>query len=114
MICSIEIQKFKRFKKRIRIEGLASVNYLVGKNNSGKSSFLQAVLLACLYRNADGSGFLNPRFPENLAAYREYYSNEDISSPIKVVLTDEKKKRILIEGSWINDSSAIHKKSEGD
>ena len=60
------------------------VNYLVGKNNSGKSSFLQAVLLTCLYRNEDGSRFLNSSFPENLAAYREYYSDEDISSPIKV------------------------------
>ncbi len=113
MIHSIEIHKFKRFEEPIRVEGLVPVNYLVGKNNSGKSSFLQAVLLACLYRTENGSGFNNSSFPENLATYKEYYSDQDISSPIRVVLYDGIQQETIVEGSWINDINGLRKSNKG-
>ncbi len=114
MINSIEIQRFKRFERPIRLEGLGRVNYLVGKNNSGKSSFLQAVLLACLYRDENGSHFSNSSFPDNLAALREYYSDEDISSPIRVVLNDGTQEKTIIEGSWRQDGNTIRKINTGE
>lgn len=113
MINNIEIQRFKRFKQPVSLEGLGHVNYLVGKNNSGKSSFLQAVLLACLHRNENGFGFDNSSFPENLATLREHYSDEDISSPIKVVLHDGTQEKTVIEDSWIQDRNRIEKTNKG-
>ncbi len=114
MIDSIEIQRFKRFERPFRLEGLGRINYLVGKNNVGKSSFLQAVLLACLYRNRNGSGFDNSSIPDNLATQREYYSHEDVSSPIKVVFKDETNQQTIIEGSWRQDINRIEKTKKGE
>ncbi len=113
MISNIEIQRFKRFEQPVSLEGLGHVNYLVGKNNSGKSSFLQAVLLACLYRVENGLGFSNSSFPENLAALREYYSDEDILSPIRVVLHNGTQGKTIIEGTWLQQGNRIDKNNTG-
>ena len=114
MISNIEIQRFKRFKQPITLEDLGHVNYLVGKNNSGKSSFLQAVLLACLNRSENGSRFSNSSFPENLAALREYYSDEDILSPIRVVLHNGTQGKTIIESTWTQQGNRIDKNNTGE
>lgn len=114
MIRSIEIQKFKRFKNPIKIKDLSSVNYLVGKNNSGKSSFLQAILLSTLYRNEDGSSFSDVRFPEKFARLKEYFSDEELSNPIKIVLGEENNKEIAIETQWRDNSVFKKKTGEGE
>jgi hypothetical protein len=44
MITSFEIRNFKRFE-RFEVDGLRQVTVLGGKNNTGKSSFLEAVFL---------------------------------------------------------------------
>ncbi|HWU86810.1 MAG TPA: AAA family ATPase [Kofleriaceae bacterium] len=41
-ITSVEIENFRCFQK-LRVEGLARVNLIVGANNSGKTAFLEAV-----------------------------------------------------------------------
>jgi predicted ATP-dependent endonuclease of OLD family len=41
-ISSIDIENFRCFKK-LRVEGLASVNLIVGANNSGKTALLEAI-----------------------------------------------------------------------
>ena len=110
MIHSMEVEKFKTFESPIKIENLSSVNYLVGKNNSGKSSFLQAILLSALYRNEDGSNFFNPNFREKFARLKEYFSNEDLSSPIKVIFGYGNNKAAVIESQW-KDSSVFKKKT---
>jgi ABC-type branched-subunit amino acid transport system ATPase component len=47
LIHSIEIENFRCFKK-LRVENLGRVNLIVGTNNSGKTSLLEAIeLLAC-------------------------------------------------------------------
>ncbi len=45
MIDYLEIQNYKMFE-RLRLDGLGRVNLIVGKNNVGKSSLLEAVFLA--------------------------------------------------------------------
>ncbi len=70
MVDSIEVQKFKKFENPIRIEGLSGVNYLVGKNNAGKSSFLQAVLLSTLYRNEAKTNFSSSGFSFTVRTYQ--------------------------------------------
>lgn len=112
MIKVIELQKFKRFKKSIRLNNLSSVNYLVGKNNSGKSSFLQGILLSTLYRNTDGSNFNNYSVPEEFARMKEYFSNEDLSNPIKTLFSDENNKDIIIKSQWSSDR--INKNKTGE
>jgi AAA15 family ATPase/GTPase len=46
-LTSIQINNFKGLKD-IHIEGCSDVNVFVGKNNSGKSSILHAIEIACL------------------------------------------------------------------
>lgn len=113
MIHSIEIQKFKRFRKPVKIKKLSSVNYLVGRNNSGKSSFLQAILLSALYRNESGDSFTNVSFPEKFARLKEYFNDEDLSNPIKIVIIDENDRKIVIESQWQNESVSKNKAGKG-
>ena len=44
MLRDLTIQNYRTFKD-FSIDGLARVNLIVGKNNSGKTSFLEAVYL---------------------------------------------------------------------
>ena len=44
MIRSITIRRFRGFRE-IKVEGLASINLLVGRNNSGKTTLLEAIHL---------------------------------------------------------------------
>ncbi len=112
MFKDIEVQKFKKFKTSIKIENLSSVNYLVGKNNSGKSSFLQAILLSTLRIKESGTSFSNVSFPEKFAKEKEYFNDEDLVNPIKVVFNNGREK-VVIESHWI--ASTINKrKTEGE
>src|SRR5436190_8957836 len=66
---SLEIRNFRCFK-HLQIERLGRVNLIVGKNNVGKSSFLEAL---ALYASRG-----NPRVIWQLLEQR--YEGEDISS----------------------------------
>lgn len=63
MIDSIEIKNFRGIHN-CKIEGLSQVNLFFGKNNCGKSSFLEALFLAC--------GQSNPLLPASINALRTY------------------------------------------
>lgn len=112
MINNIEVQKFKRFKNLVKIEGLSKVNYLVGKNNIGKSSFLQAVLLSTLYRNEEGVNFRNNNLPEIFARLKEYFNEEDLINPIKVIF-DTDSGEVDISGVWREDRVIKSKAGDG-
>ena len=43
-LLAIEVERFKSFDKRTRVE-LAPLTVVLGRNNSGKSSLIQALLL---------------------------------------------------------------------
>lgn len=43
---TFEIERFRRLEN-LRLDGLGTVNLLVGKNNSGKTSVLEALAIAC-------------------------------------------------------------------
>ena len=45
MITSLEIKNYRAIKS-CKIEGLSRVNVFIGRNNSGKSSLLEAIYLA--------------------------------------------------------------------
>ncbi|NJL13996.1 MAG: AAA family ATPase [Microscillaceae bacterium] len=58
---NIDIQNFRGFKK-LEIQDFQKINLLVGKNNSGKSSVLEAIFLSC--------GISNPQLAINIDFFR--------------------------------------------
>lgn len=86
MIDKVEIKNFRGIK-HAQIDKLARVNIFFGKNNCGKTSFLESLFLL--------SGMSNPTLSLNINHLREYYKfndsdldinfyNLDISKPIVV------------------------------
>ncbi len=73
MIPSFYIENFRLFK-RLEIEELRRVNLFVGKNNAGKSAFLEAIYL---YGNS-----ASPRvLLELIEGRQEYWESRDLESP---------------------------------
>jgi len=88
MLRSLEIQNFKGIKQG-KIEDLAQVNILVGRNNSGKSTILDAlVLLRCGlvgmdYLNIDGlDQIIKRRVDRGQVDYSELWFRMDTAAPI--------------------------------
>ena len=67
MLRSLEIQNFKGIKQG-KLEDLAQVNVLVGRNNSGKSTILDALIL--LRSAILGLDHLNALGPEQILKRR--------------------------------------------
>lgn len=90
MLYSIKISNFKAIiSKEIKLEELTTVNYLVGKNGSGKSSILEAI---CLLKPNQIFGFhesiynilgfkYSLSFPENAVSefFFKYNKNKEIA-----------------------------------
>lgn len=100
MYKSIRIQRFRCFRD-LKLEDLARVNLIAGRNNVGKTTLLEAVFLH--------SGATNPLLALELSAYRgldpkytlpptgqlpwtHLFHNLDLSETIEVVGTDEHRK----------------------
>jgi len=90
MFEKITIENFRGIRKS-RIEGLNSVNLFFGKNNCGKSSFLEAVFLL--------AGQSNPGLPITINNLRNYgrFSEQDLSMEF-YQLAKDKSIRISSEG----------------
>lgn len=98
MFKDIEIQRFRGIKHS-RVEGLGRINLFFGKNNCGKSSFLDAVFLI--------SGLSNPKLPLNINLLRNYRRLEatdmsldfyslDVTHPISIKATNEEVRELQI------------------
>jgi AAA15 family ATPase/GTPase len=61
LLDKIKIEKFRGFDS-LEIDGLSKINLFVGKNNSGKTSILEAVFLLL--------GMSNPALPNNINLFR--------------------------------------------
>ena len=61
LLNSIKIRNFRGFDN-LQIDGFSEINLLIGKNNSGKSSLLEAFFLLI--------GMSNPMLPENINRLR--------------------------------------------
>lgn len=98
MFKDVEIQRFRGIKHS-RVEGLRRINLFFGKNNCGKSSFLDAVFLI--------SGLSNPKLPLNINLLRNYRRLEaldmaldfyslDVSHPISIKATNDELRELQI------------------
>lgn len=70
-IKNIEISNFRGIE-HLKIEDFARVNILVGQNNCGKSTVLEALLLI--------TGMHNPYLPQNINAFRSRYIFNGVES----------------------------------
>jgi len=67
MINSLYIKNYKRFKE-LRIDSLAQVNLIIEKNNVGKTSLLEAMMLFSDKQNVVHNLF-------NILRFRKLFSN---------------------------------------
>ena len=66
---TINIENFRGIK-RLELAGLSKINVLLGQNNTGKSSILEAIFLLC--------GFNNPQLALNIDLFRNLvHTKED-------------------------------------
>lgn len=98
MFRKIEVENFRGIRHGL-VEGFALVNLLVGRNNCGKSTLLEALFL--------GSGMSNPLLPFHINILRGYgetgqgnlnldFYNLDTSNPICVRLWNETARSLRI------------------
>lgn len=106
MFSSVEIENFRGIRHS-KIEGLKNVNLFFGKNNCGKSSFLDAVFLI--------SGLSNPKLPLNINILRNYRRFEasdmawdfytlDVSKPISIKASNNEERELQISVFESSDS----------
>jgi AAA15 family ATPase/GTPase len=113
MLTKIGIENFKGIK-HCEIFNLGKVNVFVGRNNSGKSSILDAL---CLIRSAFDSRLFNEVIPQLLlrrkaierSAYvlRNFWYNYNTEQKIKFYLEFKNSEKLNIEMSWGGDSEFL-------
>ncbi|MCK4564200.1 MAG: AAA family ATPase [Verrucomicrobia bacterium] len=92
MIKSFEIENFRLFD-HLKINRLSRVNLVAGKNNTGKSAFLEAALLHYArmsehilfelleIRQEDSGAFLAAAFDDNLHPFRHIFKKHSLPEP---------------------------------
>ncbi|RUS95994.1 AAA family ATPase [Trichormus variabilis] len=95
MLKSVKIENFRGFKS-FELQQLGRINLLVGENNSGKTSILEAIQLLCSGTNLEPLGELminrgeylwsdNPREERELDIRHLFYDHEfDINSQFSI------------------------------
>lgn len=109
MLTSLEIRRFRAIKK-CKIEGLSQINIFMGRNNSGKSSILEALYLASaafnskepLNRGNDKIHYLLNRRSErglqwNTKEKDTLWNKYDITNPIEIEVCSGKQNKLKIE-----------------
>lgn len=98
MFESIEIRNFRAFAE-LDIEGLRRINLLVGRNNTGKTSVLEAIFLLC--------GATNPIFPSVIGQLRGQKMSAALPDGIWRPLYHDLEKHVPIEivGHWCGEKS---------
>src|SRR5438270_5113095 len=94
---SLEIRNFRGFR-HLQIERLGRVNLVVGKNNVGKSSLLEALLLYA--RKASPMliwELLGIRDERRLSASQRYVEIEDMLSALKYLFYGRKNVKASVE-----------------
>jgi AAA15 family ATPase/GTPase len=109
MLTKIRIENFKGIR-RCEVSNLGKVNVFVGRNNSGKSSILDAL---CLIRSAFNPMLFNEPIPQLLLrrkaiersvyVLRNFWYNYDTTQRIKFNLEFKNGEKLNIEMLWIND-----------
>lgn len=96
MYTDLEIQNFRSIS-RLRVHGLSAINLIVGRNNSGKTSLLEAVFLL--------GGGADARLPSTLGQLRgqqvDPRSIDGIWRPLFFQLRP--KQKVLLRGHWQNE-----------
>jgi len=117
MLNSISIKNFR--VAECTIEGLGRINVFIGKNNSGKSSALEAICIAksALSNKAFGEPLLKSLLSRrgadrSLYTVRDFWHNYETGEDISLVLGfEEEENTVEILVRWESDNSLIVKVS---
>ncbi len=112
MLKNITIENYRLFEK-FHLEGMTHINLLVGTNNSGKSSLLEAIYLLVNYK--DPTALLRVLFNRGEFVIRKHDQQElgQISSVFRghqfqkdhnVIISSEKDEQLSLEYAFINDN----------
>lgn len=97
MITRLTVKRFKSHKDTV-LAGLKRVNLLMGHNNAGKSSVLEAIFYALTPDNPKaGFEFLNSArgILPNDYVWLSIFHHLDTTQPVEIVLTDQKSSTTL-------------------
>lgn len=82
MFKTISVLQYKKFKTLIALSELKQINYLVWKNNAGKSSFMEAVLLSTMKFNEESKNFDSAWVWNQFANLKDYFFDNEIETSI--------------------------------
>jgi len=88
MITQVAIKRFKSHKD-VTLAGLGRINLLLGRNNSGKSAALEAILYALLPQNPKAVfELLNESrgITQNVYVWKSVFHRFDLTQPVEIVL----------------------------
>ena len=86
MLDSLHIQNYRLFKD-LKIDKLGQVNLIAGKNNTGKTALLEAIILGYEYSPVAFSFILASRNEFDINGYTSLnllFQNDDTTNPIKI------------------------------
>jgi hypothetical protein len=99
MYRSLALRRFRAIES-LEVRDLRRINLIVGRNNSGKTSLLEAVFLLC--------GATNPVFPMTIAQMRGQRLGGSLPDPIwrPLFYRLDPRQSIEVEGQWNDDAAA--------
>ncbi|MBP3745640.1 MAG: AAA family ATPase [Prevotella sp.] len=108
---NIEIKNFRGID-HLKIDGFSRVNILVGQNNSGKSTVLEAIAMLMSMSNPDAPQMINAvraRKPfSNFIDIKYFFRNMDVATPPEVtsIQTDGSSRHLKMGLSYVFDELA--------
>lgn len=105
MLKSFQIRNFRLFQ-HLTVEKLSRVNLLVGKNNAGKSTFLEAVELYASNASPEVLLDLVESRQETWFSEAQPYSQNFIGNPVRHLFFGHKLPRIRDDGIFLSDISS--------
>jgi len=105
---SFEVENFRSLK-HLKLEKLARVNLLVGKNNSGKTSVLEALYMMLGVGGTSGITTIEHERRINIADFRQLFYGLDVQHPIvlKAIHREEKETIPIPESLLTTSISAV-------
>ncbi|GAB4443552.1 MAG: AAA family ATPase [Anaerolineae bacterium] len=123
MLRDITIENYRLFEK-FQMEGLTQINLLVGANNSGKSSLLEAIYLLVAHENPmavldvleNRGEFIEATMndPGEIYHIAEIFRGYQFQKDYKVVIASQKDKQMSLEYTYLDYEMSWPNKDEGE
>lgn len=110
MLRDITIENYRLFEK-FHLEGMTQINLLVGTNNSGKSSLLEAIYLLVCYEDPtvlfellhNRGEFVTRKYDDNeIFQIAEIFRGHQLQKDCKIVVTSHQDKQVSLEYKYLD------------